>query len=96
MTEELQESDGSGCSATTEEKQAIFYQWKLRHYFTVVEEDDKNMRVQCKYLSDAKKLECLRKYPTVKKVSLNYNTTTPSSAPVEWLFCLGVLVLIPK
>ena len=48
MAEELQESDGSGWSATTGEKQATFYQWKLRHYFTIVEESDKNMRIHCK------------------------------------------------
>ena len=55
MAEELQEYDGSGCSATTEEKQAMFYQWKLRHYFTVVEEGDKNTRVQCKLCAPSSK-----------------------------------------
>ena len=48
------------------------------------------------YLSDTKKLKCLRKYPTVKKVFLKYNTTILSSAPVEWLFSLGGLVLTSK
>ena len=56
MAEELQESEGSGCSATTEEKlQATFYQWKLRHYFTVLEEGDKNMRVYCKLCAPSSK-----------------------------------------
>jgi len=48
------------------------------------------------YLGDAKKLECLRKYPTVRKGFLKYNTTLPSSVPVERLFSLGALVLTPK
>ena len=65
MVEELQESDGSGCSAITEEKQATFYQWKLRHYFTVVEEGDKNMRLQCKLCA-----------PSSKTLSSAHNTTS--------------------
>jgi len=49
-----------------------------------------------RYLSDAKTLECLHKYPTIKKLFLKYNTTLPSSTPVERLFSIGNLVLTTK
>ena len=49
------------------------------------------------YLSSTSKdLDCLHKYPIIKSLFLKYNTTFPSSAPVERLFSLGNMVLTPK
>ena len=83
MAEELQESDGSSCSATTEEKQATFYQWKLRHYFTVVEEGDKNMRVQCKLCA-----------PSSKTLSSARNTTSNLKKDLNTVRKMTTLVAI--
>ena len=46
-------------------KQATFYKWKYRHYFTAVEEGDKNMRVECKLCA-----------PSIKTLSSASNTTS--------------------
>ena len=48
------------------------------------------------YLSTAKELDYLHRYPIIKLLFLKYNTTLPSSAPVERLFSLGNMVLTPK
>ena len=44
-----QESDSSVT------RTAAFYHWKYRHYFIVVEESDKNMRVRCKFCAPSNK-----------------------------------------
>ena len=48
------------------------------------------------YFSMAREINCLHKFPTIKRNFLKYYTTIPSSAPVERVFSLGNLVLTPR
>lgn len=41
-------------------------------------------------------LEMLDQFPTIKKISLRYNTPLPSSAAVERLFSFAGLITIPR
>lgn len=48
------------------------------------------------YLKSGSEMEILNRFPTIKTISMKFNTATPSSAPVERLFSLGSLVLTPR
>ena len=48
------------------------------------------------HLRNVQSLECLKRYPTEKKLFPQFNTTIPSTAPEGWLVNPGGLVLTPK
>uniref|UniRef100_A0A671Q8W1 HAT C-terminal dimerisation domain-containing protein n=1 Tax=Sinocyclocheilus anshuiensis TaxID=1608454 RepID=A0A671Q8W1_9TELE len=52
--------------------------------------------VQYVLRSGGYEFESLNQFPNIKNIFLKFNTPTPSSAPVEWLFSLGDLVLTPR
>ena len=87
LTEEDDRNELS--TAQHKEKKKDFYEFDTDDEPT---EDDVESEA-AEYFKNAKSLDCLSKYPKIRQSFLRYNVTIPSSAPVEWLFSLGSLVL---
>lgn len=59
--------------------------------------EDMSDQPHLKYLQDSSRdLGMLNNHPAVKSVFLQFNTTIPSSAPVERLFSTGAIILTKR
>ena len=69
-------------------------------FFSFIAQDgttDSNTSEVDAFLSDhSKELTAFHKYPHIMKLFLKFNTSLPSSAPVERLFSLGGQIFLPR